>query len=173
MGIREAALAGVDIVHHSRGVGPAVVADGVDANNVLDQFANMDEAKALDLVDEAGARVKLSHSSNTQVIRELERDLNQVSEDMNEAVSNKDFERAVILRENEIKIRKQIQEEKESVHREDRILEVNVKDIEQVVSAWTGVPVTAMKQEDKAKLSKMGLMSTLPSADKMTMGVGQ
>jgi imidazolonepropionase-like amidohydrolase len=51
MGIREAALAGVDIVHHSRGVGPGVVADGVDANNALDQFANMDEAKALDLVD--------------------------------------------------------------------------------------------------------------------------
>ncbi len=111
--------------------------------------------KALDLVDEAGARVKLSHSSNTQVIRDLERDLAQVADDMNEAVSNKDFERAVILRENEIKIRKQIQEEKESIHREDRILEVTIKDIEQVVSAWTGVPVTAMKQEDKAKLAKM------------------
>jgi len=51
MGIREAALAGIDIVHHSRGVGPAVVADGIDGNNALDQFANMDEAKALDLVD--------------------------------------------------------------------------------------------------------------------------
>lgn len=51
MGIREAALAGVDIVHHSRGVGPAVAADGVDSNNALDQYASMDEAKALDLVD--------------------------------------------------------------------------------------------------------------------------
>lgn len=111
--------------------------------------------KALDLVDEAGARVKLSHSSNTQVIRELERELNQVSEEMNEAVSNKDFERAVILRESEIKIRKQIQNEKESIHRKDCILEVNIKDIEQVVSAWTGIPVTAMKQEDKTKLAAM------------------
>jgi imidazolonepropionase-like amidohydrolase len=51
MGLREAALAGIDIIHHSRGVGPAVAADGVDSNNALDQYANMDEAKALDAID--------------------------------------------------------------------------------------------------------------------------
>lgn len=51
MGIREAALAGIDIVHHSRGVGDFIVADGVDARNALDQYANMDEAKASELVD--------------------------------------------------------------------------------------------------------------------------
>jgi len=111
--------------------------------------------KALDLLDEAGARVKLSNSTNTQTIRNLEKDLQQISEDMNEAVASKDFERAVVLREQEIKIRKQIQEEKDSVHRDDRILDVRAKDIEQVVSAWTGVPVTAMKQEDKARLLEM------------------
>ena len=70
---------------------------------------------------------------------------------MNEAVSNKDFEQAVILREEEIHIRKSIQEEKDSVHRDDRILDVQLGDIEQVVSAWTGIPVTAMKQEDKSQ----------------------
>ncbi len=111
--------------------------------------------KALDLLDEAGARVKLSHSNNTQTIRNLEKDLRQVAKDMNEAVSNKDFERAVVLREYEIKIRQQIQEEKDSVNREDRILEVSLNDVEQVVSSWTGVPVTAMKQEDKKKLVHM------------------
>ena len=111
--------------------------------------------KALDLLDEAGARVKLSHSTNTQAIRGLEKELAQVSEDMNEAVANKDFERAVVLREQEIKIRKRIQEEKDSVHRDDRILDVRAKDIEQVVSAWTGIPVTAMKQEDKTRLAEM------------------
>ncbi len=111
--------------------------------------------KALDLLDEAGARVKLSHASNTQTIRNLEKDLRQVATDMNEAVSNKDFERAVVLREYEIKIRQQIQDERDSVNREDRIVDVDIKDVEQVVSAWTGVPVTAMKQEDKARLVNM------------------
>jgi len=111
--------------------------------------------KALDLIDEAGARVKLSHSTNTQTIRNLERDLQKIAEKMNEAVSNKDFEQAVILREEEITIRKEIQEEKDSVHRDDRILDVELADIEQVVSAWTGIPVTAMKQEDKTKLAHM------------------
>ncbi len=51
MGLREAALAGIDIINHSRGVGNAVVADGIDSNNALDKYANMDEAKALDAVD--------------------------------------------------------------------------------------------------------------------------
>jgi imidazolonepropionase-like amidohydrolase len=50
MGLREAALAGIDIIHHSRGVGPAIVADGIDSNNALDQYANMDEAKVLDAI---------------------------------------------------------------------------------------------------------------------------
>jgi len=111
--------------------------------------------KALDLLDEAGARVKLSHATNTQTIRNLEKDLRQISTDMNEAVSNKDFERAVVLREYEIKVRQQIQDERDSVNREDRIVDVGIKDVEQVVSAWTGVPVTAMKQEDKTRLVNM------------------
>jgi imidazolonepropionase-like amidohydrolase len=51
MGAREAALAGVDMLPHARGIGDAIVADGVDVNNELDKFANMDEAKARDIVD--------------------------------------------------------------------------------------------------------------------------
>jgi imidazolonepropionase-like amidohydrolase len=51
MGAREAALAGVDVIHHSRGIGDAVVADGVDANHELEKYAAMDEAKAMALVD--------------------------------------------------------------------------------------------------------------------------
>ena len=111
--------------------------------------------KALDLLDEAGARVKLSHANNTQTICNLEKDLRQVSQDMNEAVSNKDFERAVVLREYEIKVRHQIQEERDSVNRDDRIVDVEIGDVEDVVSAWTGVPVSAMQKEDKTRLSKM------------------
>jgi len=111
--------------------------------------------KALDLLDEAGARVKLAHASNTQVIRDLERDLRQVSQDMNDAVASKDFEQAVVLREKEIKIRQDIQEEKDSVNREDRIVDVALDDVEEVVSSWTGVPVTAMQQEDKTRLAHM------------------
>jgi len=51
MGAREAALAGVDMLPHSRGIGDAIVADGVDVNHELDKFANMDEAKARDIID--------------------------------------------------------------------------------------------------------------------------
>lgn len=111
--------------------------------------------KALDLMDEAGAMVKLANTTDTQTIRNLEKDLRRVSEEMNEAVINKDFEQAVVLREYEIKLRKKIQEEKHNSVREDQILHVQIDNVERVVSAWTGIPVTAMKQEDKKKLASM------------------
>jgi imidazolonepropionase-like amidohydrolase len=51
VGAAEAALAGADILPHARGVGPGVVRDGAQANNELDRFANMDEAKAQALIE--------------------------------------------------------------------------------------------------------------------------
>ncbi|MCB9398127.1 MAG: ATP-dependent Clp protease ATP-binding subunit [Acidobacteria bacterium] len=111
--------------------------------------------KALDLMDEAGAMVKLAHTTDTQTIRSLEKDLNHISEEMNEAVSNKDFEQAVVLREYEIKLRQKIQEEKEQIDTEEPVLRVTLDDVEKVVSSWTGVPITALKQEDKKKLAQM------------------
>ena len=50
-GIVEAAEAGIDVVHHARGASAYIVRDGVDVNNTLDHFANMDEAKAAELID--------------------------------------------------------------------------------------------------------------------------
>ncbi|PIE91507.1 MAG: ATP-dependent Clp protease ATP-binding subunit ClpC [Acidobacteria bacterium] len=111
--------------------------------------------KALDLMDEAGAMVKLSGTPDTSTIRELERKLAKVIEEMNEAVAKKDFERAVILREYENKLRKRI--EKERSHMADRkeIPHVTSSDVEKVVSAWTGVPVTALQEKDRHKLARM------------------
>ncbi|PIE03634.1 MAG: ATP-dependent Clp protease ATP-binding subunit ClpC [Acidobacteria bacterium] len=111
--------------------------------------------KALDLMDEAGAMVKLSGTPDTSTIRELERKLAKVIEEMNEAVAKKDFERAVILREYENKLRERI--EKERSHMADRkeIPHVISSDVEKVVSAWTGVPVTALQEKDRHKLARM------------------
>jgi ATP-dependent Clp protease ATP-binding subunit ClpC len=111
--------------------------------------------KALDIMDEAGAMVKLAHATDTQSIRSLERDLVEVGEEMNDAVTSKDFEQAVVLREYEIKLRQRLQEEKESVGVEEPVLCVRVEDVEKVVSSWTGVPVSALQQEDKRKLARM------------------
>ena len=111
--------------------------------------------KALDLMDEAGAMVKLSATPDTSSIRELEEKFNQVREEMNQAVNNKDFERAVILREYESKLSIRIEQERTQASRKDEVLTVTTEDVQKVVSAWTGVPVTSLQEKDKHKLARM------------------
>jgi len=111
--------------------------------------------KALDLMDEAGAMVKLAATPDTSAIRELEQKFTQVREEMNEAVNNKDFERAVILREYETKLNQRIEKERSQMTNDESVLQVQSEDVQKVVSAWTGVPVTSLQEQDKAKLARM------------------
>ena len=65
--------------------------------------------KAIDVIDEAGARVKLRRVRDTQNLRRLEQDIRQVVQEMKAAISDKDFERAVYLREREIELREDLE----------------------------------------------------------------
>ncbi|MDX1632476.1 MAG: ATP-dependent Clp protease ATP-binding subunit [Thermoanaerobaculia bacterium] len=110
--------------------------------------------KAIDVIDEAGARVKLRRVRDTQNLRRLEREIQQVVRDMKEEISAKDFERAVYLREREIELR----EDLESLTRaaeESMELEVSSGDVEEVVAFWTGVPVAALQTEEAERLIDM------------------
>ncbi len=113
--------------------------------------------KAIDLLDEAGARVKLRVGPGGGQSRLLEEELHRVINEMNEAVLNRDFERAVLLRQREVQLREQVQRGSEAPGEEDRsdFAPVEEHDIEEVVASWTGVPVTALKNEEKANLAHM------------------
>ncbi len=65
--------------------------------------------KAIDVIDEAGARVKLRRVRDTQNLRRLEQEIRQVVKEMKVAISDKDFERAVYLREREIELREDLE----------------------------------------------------------------
>ncbi|HEX6864917.1 MAG TPA: ATP-dependent Clp protease ATP-binding subunit, partial [Thermoanaerobaculia bacterium] len=65
--------------------------------------------KAIDVIDEAGARVKLRRVRDTQNLRRLEQEIRQVVKEMKVAISDKDFERAVYLREKEIELREDLE----------------------------------------------------------------
>ena len=115
--------------------------------------------KAIDLLDEAGARVKLrvvggSAGSET---RTTEEELHRVITEMNEAVLSRDFERAVLLRQKELQLREELQQSKSEGAGEDydSFTEVTEGDIEEVVASWTGIPVKALKNEDRANLAHM------------------
>src|SRR5262249_59317990 len=92
--------------------------------------------KAIDVIDEAGARVKLRRVRDTQNLRRLEQDIRQVVKEMKVAISDKDFERAVYLREREIELREDL--ERMSVATDETgVLEVTRHDIANALPTWT------------------------------------
>ncbi|TNF72055.1 MAG: ATP-dependent Clp protease ATP-binding subunit [Acidobacteria bacterium] len=110
--------------------------------------------KAIDVIDEAGAKVKLRRVRDTQNLRRLEQEIGEVVREMKAAISDKDFERAVYLRGREIELREDLDRIK--VHSdEDARLEVTARDIEEVISSWTGIPVASLQSEEADKLMRM------------------
>jgi ATP-dependent Clp protease ATP-binding subunit ClpC len=112
--------------------------------------------KAIDILDEAGAKVKLRRVADTQILRRLESEVRVVVKDMKKAISDKDFERAVMLRDREIDLKEEIErfkEERENV--EDETMEVTSRDVEEIISSWTDIPITALEADEAVKLIKM------------------
>ena len=110
--------------------------------------------KAIDVIDEAGAKVKLRRVRDTQNLRRLERDIQGIVKEMKRAISSKDFETAVYLREREVELR----EDFERVNRkaeEESVLEVTQDDVEEVIASWTGIPATSLQSDEAEKLMKM------------------
>ncbi len=110
--------------------------------------------KAIDVMDEAGARVKLRRVRDTQNLRKLEQETQQVVTEMKAAISSKDFEQAVYLREREVDLREDLESMGLAVD-EEILLEVTRHDIEQVISSWTGIPVASLQTAEAEKLMRM------------------
>ncbi len=110
--------------------------------------------KAIDVIDEAGARVKLRRVRDTQNLRRLEKEIHDVVVEMKAAISEKDFERAVYLREREIELREDLETMSASAD-ETGILEVGARDVEEVIASWTGIPVASLQSEEAEKLMHM------------------
>ena len=112
--------------------------------------------KAIDVLDEAGARVKLRQVSATSSLRSVQQEISSVVTRMKEAISSKDFERAVDLREEELRIREEL-EMLEQTHAEEppeKVI-VNRSDVEEVVASWTGIPVTSIGEDEADRLRRM------------------
>ena len=113
--------------------------------------------KAIDLVDEAGARVKLRDARRGQEFGEINRSIRVAIEKMESAVSKKDFEKAQFYREQEVVARGSLQfvREKFNVNPDESQLKVGKKEIDEVLSKWTGVPISSISQDEGEKLLRM------------------
>ena len=113
--------------------------------------------KAIDLIDEAGARAKLREAGYSDEFSEINKSIRVAVEQMESATAQKDYERAQFFREQEVLARENLQfvREKFDVKSGAHHVEVEKSDIDEVVSKWTGVPTTALNQDESAKLLNM------------------
>jgi len=113
--------------------------------------------KAIDLVDEAGARAKLREAGYSEEFSEINKSIRVAVEQMESATAQKDYERAQFFREQEVLARENLQfvREKFDVKSGAHQVEVEKSDIDEVVSKWTGVPTTALNQDESTKLLNM------------------
>jgi ATP-dependent Clp protease ATP-binding subunit ClpC len=115
--------------------------------------------KAIDLIDEAGSRVRLLHSQLPPAARELDKELRELLKQKDESVRAQDFEAAGKLRDREMEIKAQIAAIAQSKRGEtDKVKTVSVvteEDIAQIVAAWTGIPVNKMTRSESEKLLQM------------------
>ncbi len=113
--------------------------------------------KAIDVIDEAGARVRLKAMTRPPDLKELDEKIERLNSDKEEAVANQDFERAAHLRDQADKLKK----EKDRITREwrERSREVDgtvdEEVVAEVVSKMTGIPLTRLEAEETARLVKM------------------
>ena len=121
--------------------------------------------KAIDLVDEAGARAKLRESGfSSEEFGEINRSIRVAVEQMETAVSEKNFEKAQFYREQEVQARENLQfvREKFDVKTNTRRVTVGKTDIDEVVSKWTGVPLQSINQDESNKLLQHGRGAAQP-----------
>ena len=113
--------------------------------------------KAIDLIDEAGSRVRLQTTTKPPDLKEIERKLESVNKEKKAAIASQEFEKAARLRDEEKKIEQELQQTKKSWEQRKGKTEGTVveEDIAHIVSEWTGIPVVKLTEKETEKLLHM------------------
>jgi ATP-dependent Clp protease ATP-binding subunit ClpC len=124
------------------------------ARYVTDRFM---PDKAIDLIDEASSRVRMYRSASPPSLKEAMRGMESLQRELDAAVAGQEFELAAELRDRERKLRMRITELEKDWKEEQGsdVPEVSEEDIAQVVSMWTGIPLTRLAAEESERLLHM------------------
>jgi len=113
--------------------------------------------KAIDVIDEAGARVRLRAMTRPPDLKEIDEEVERLNKDKEEAVADQDFEKAAALRDQADKLKKKkekiTRDWREKSRQKDGVVDEEV--VAEVVSKMTGIPLTRMSTEDSMRLMQM------------------
>ncbi|MFM8765171.1 MAG: ATP-dependent Clp protease ATP-binding subunit [Spartobacteria bacterium] len=113
--------------------------------------------KAIDLMDEAGSRARIAAMTRPPDVKDIEKEIETIRLDKESAIKSQDFEKAASLRD----VEKQAKDKLDAIltewraNKEEKEVTVSADEIMQVLSKWTGVPLSRMEQQETAKLLAM------------------
>lgn len=110
--------------------------------------------KAIDLIDEAGSRVRLRQNTRPPQVKELSSRLEDIEKEKEAAIKAQEFEKAANLRDEEKRLREELENTRKEWKQQKGINHtvVTEEDIADIVSSWTGIPVSKMTMEESARL---------------------
>ena len=113
--------------------------------------------KAIDLIDEAGSRLRIRRMSAPPDYRELEDKISEVRRQKEDAIEQQDFELAARFRDEEKNFieERSVKETEWRAEQGEAFAEVDEEEIAEVLSSWTGIPVTSLTEEETSKLLRM------------------
>ena len=113
--------------------------------------------KAIDLVDEAASKVRLKKHTAPEALKEIEARIENLAKEKEEAITNQDYEKAAAIRDVERNTKEELEKVKEEWHKGayGKSEVVDEDDIAQVISAWTGIPITKLVEEESQRLLKL------------------
>lgn len=113
--------------------------------------------KAIDLIDEAASRVRLQTHTAPPNLKELEQKLEKIRGEKDSAVQGQEFEKAASLRDQEQRMKEELESKKNEWKKmqDDHDVKVTADDIAHIVAAWTGIPVKQLAQEESDRLLKL------------------
>ncbi len=113
--------------------------------------------KAIDLIDEAGSRARLSVLTTPPEIKDLEEKMEQIRKEKEAAIKGQDFERAASLRDQEREAKERLEKVRQEWKKTkgDAMPAITAEDIAVIVSKWTGVPVSRLEEKESERLLKM------------------
>jgi len=113
--------------------------------------------KAIDLIDEAGSRARLSVLTVPPEIKDLEEKIEQIRKEKEASIKGQDFERAASLRDQEREAKERLEKVKQEWKKTkgDAMPNITAEDIAVIVSKWTGVPVSRLEQRESERLLNM------------------
>ncbi|MGB4701522.1 MAG: ATP-dependent Clp protease ATP-binding subunit [Syntrophomonadaceae bacterium] len=139
--------------HHAVKISDEAInaAVNLSARYITDRFL---PDKAIDLIDEASSRVRLNNYVVPDTIKEAENRLKDIIKEKEEAINAQEYEKAAQLRDEEQKLREQIENErKEWINKRSLTMgTVGEEEIAAIVSSWTGIPVSKLAEEESDRL---------------------